>query len=272
MSYRDKIIYYNENEIKAYETLLNITLKRKYDWFKKIKLRSLSYTEGLYGYMGMAGKIYVDKNWAEPNIIFTSVDPEYTYHFDDLYLTDDLINQFVSDFKNIFRAVFSIYPRNVSFSWLEVVMVEDDVKPINENTKKDFFIDQLKKRGAFKMTEYLGGYPNFMKIYGVEFWDHLTDDEIIENIKKFIEFHGSAEYNELEMEPIYLRENDVGVHQIEYFGESGVLVRVWGGYNYCTEEGEYRILYINLPRKILVEILGSMYDFWVGYWLLLDKL
>jgi predicted O-linked N-acetylglucosamine transferase (SPINDLY family) len=87
--------------------------------------------------MGMAGKLYVDKNWAEPNIIFTSVDPEYTYHFDDLYLTDDLINQFVSDFKKIFRAVFSIYPRHVSFSWLELVMVDEDVKPINENTKKE---------------------------------------------------------------------------------------------------------------------------------------
>ena len=271
MSYRDKIIDYNENEIKAYETLLNLTLKRKYDWLKKIKLRSLSYTEGLYGYMGMAGKIYVDKSWAEPNIM-TSVDSNFTYHFDDLYLTDDLINQLVSDFKKIFRSIFSIYPRHVSFSWLEVVMVDEDVKPINENTKKYFFIDQLKKRGVFKMTEYLGGYPNFMKIYGVEFWDHLTDDEIIENIKEFIEIHGGAAYHELEMEPIFLRENDDGVHQIEFFGGSAVTVQVWGGYNYSTDEGEYKILYINLRREILVEILSSMYDFWVSYWLLLDKL
>lgn len=118
--------------------------------------------------------------------------------------------------------------------------------------------NMTKAVGVIQMVKTFGLKEYFEKVGGLDF---MTEDEIIESIQKCVDIVGPLQYNELGIEPILWRENRDEIHQIEYFSGSGCFVKVWGGYNYSTDEGEYNMLYYNMGKMPLMTILYAFLDY-----------
>lgn len=106
--------------------------------------------------------------------------------------------------------------------------------------------------GLGQMVKSIGLSDLFKKIEGFDF---LTEEELIKTIKECVEITDPMQYNELGITPLLWKEDLDEIHQLEYFSKTYVLVQVWGGYNYDTDEGEYRIPYENLNKDQLTLIL-----------------
>lgn len=127
------VIYFPKNVEKTFEKLLNLSFKKKYDWFKKIEIEKVSF-ETQKKYLGITGKIFIDSDWVgnqwrEYNYSLPFPDSE-ELTFGDI-IGGQQSKNIQEDIFNIFTIITSEIPKYTSFSWLQVIMVDDD-KQINE--------------------------------------------------------------------------------------------------------------------------------------------
>lgn len=123
---------------KYYNKLLNIVLSEKFEWFKKIELNDIQ-VGNIYESKNLIpiGKIYVDSIWG--------YNQWKEYHYDSSFPTDeevsfgdiiggDLSKEIQEQFKLCFSQIIgSLKPKYMCFSWLEMVLVEEDDNKLQEN-------------------------------------------------------------------------------------------------------------------------------------------
>lgn len=115
-----------------------------------------------------------------------------------------------------------------------------------------------KSIGIIQVVKSIGLEDYFEKVDGLDF---LSETELIDSIKQCLEITAGLQYNEIGIEPIFIRESDDEIHLAEYFTKNRVVVQVWGGYNYQTDEGEYGIQYERLSKDGLMLILYGLLDY-----------
>jgi hypothetical protein len=104
----------------------------------------------------------------------------------------------------------------------------------------------------------VGGYSDLLKrIAPNEIPIEMKGEAIVGYLDQNSDGYGLG-FSEIGIDPILWKETRDEIHQIEYLGRSGVIVQVWGGYNYDTDIGEYGIPYDALPHEILDEILTTI--------------
>lgn len=142
MKLLNEIKIYDKELVKIYSGLLNKILKKKYDWFDKIEITYISYDNRLsHNYMGMEGKIYVDKEWGAKqwrefhySAPFPSEDEELSF---GEIIGGKISEELQNDFKIVFAMVFGEgVPKYMSFNWIDTYFVEKDDNRLRETIKR----------------------------------------------------------------------------------------------------------------------------------------
>lgn len=127
-----------------------------------------------------------------------------------------------------------------------------------ENNRSNKLMKIVYKKGVFEATRLVGDYQNLLKMISPnEIPIEMKGEAIVDYLGRVSDGYGVG-FGEIGIDPILWKETRDEIHQIEYLGRSGVIVQVWGGYNWDTDIGEYGIPYEALPHKILDEILMTI--------------
>lgn len=159
---------------KYYNKLLNIVLSEKFEWFKKIELNDIQ-VGNIYESKNLIpiGKIYVDSIWG--------YNQWKEYHYDSSFPTDeevsfgdiiggDLSKEIQEQFKLCFSQIIgSLKPKYMCFSWLEMVLVEEDDNKLQENISRIRemmgLITEMKSKKQFIQIFADGGGSDFADKY-----------------------------------------------------------------------------------------------------------
>ena len=125
----------------------------------------------------------------------------------------------------------------------------------SEDSRANKLTKVVYKKGVFDAVKLVGDYQTLLNmILPNEIPIEMKGEAIVDYLDRDSDGYGVG-FSEIGIDPILWKETRDEIHQIEYLGRSGVIVQVWGGYNYDTDIGEYGIPYEALPHKILDEIL-----------------
>ena len=233
------------------EVVLNKFLK-KYDWFKKIEIESIAYSEGAEGHFAIYGTMFVDEDWLYNQW------REYNYSapFPDLndkdlgdFVGGDLSKKLRDEFIMLFVAVTELKkPRYIKWSWINVRTEEEDNKNLIESIRRVLKESNIKNRLENLIDKV--GLPQACKsVGGIEYLSKALEVNKIELIQKY--FIGKK----LSTQDI----EDIGV---------GV-----GGYDFefkivdVTENDEERLLFeivITKGKVTLIAGNGETYDLMDG--------
>ena len=149
VSTQDKDIFWlDEDELKTFNLFLNKQMSIKFNWFKKINIKSVSLNTKM-NFFATKGIIYVDKEWAKKQVeklfdIFVGSNGEELsgLGLDNILSTDDandykLQKQVIKILNNAFLFATKKHPpRSLSLSWIDVEYVETPNKnKIQESLK-----------------------------------------------------------------------------------------------------------------------------------------
>jgi hypothetical protein len=124
-----------------------------------------------------------------------------------------------------------------------------------ENDISNKLMKIVYKKGVLDATMLVGDYQRLLNMISPnEIPIEMKADAIKDYLERNSDGYGLGTH-EIGLDPILWKETYDEIHQIEYLGNSGVIVQVWGGHNYSTDIGEYGISYEALPHEILNEIL-----------------
>jgi len=173
-----------KNEIeKPKERLMEVVLNKflkKYDWFKKIEIDSIGYSEGAEGHFAIDGTIFVDEDWLYNQW------REYNYSapFPDLndkdlgdFVGGDLSKKLRDEFIMLFVAVTELKkPRYISWSWIKIRTEEEEMKNLRESIRKVLKENNIRDRieklidkvGFHKTCKSVGGIRNMVKVMGMD--------------------------------------------------------------------------------------------------------
>jgi len=165
-------------KVRLMEVVLNKFLK-KYDWFKKIEIESIGYSEGAEGHFAIDGTIFVDEDWLYNQW------REYNYSapFPDLndkdlgdFVGGDLSKKLRDEFIMLFVAVTELKkPRYISWSWIKIRTEEDNqfenTQKITNIIKEEINTDLANKLrdlvsnfGLQRVYDMVGGPKNYLKL------------------------------------------------------------------------------------------------------------
>ena len=165
-------------KVKLMEAVLNKFLK-KYDWFKKIEIESIAYSEGAEGHFAIYGTMFVDEDWLYNQW------REYNYSapFPDLndkdlgdFVGGDLAKKLRDEFIRLFVAVTELKkPRYIKWSWINVRTEEEDNKNLIESIRRVLKESNIKNRlenlidivGLLQACKSVGGINYLSKALGV---------------------------------------------------------------------------------------------------------
>lgn len=165
-------------------------------------------------------------------------------------MTLDGMELLITDRNNVGDIFKGLTPVKVS------TLDEKVIKEENENANK--LTKFVYKKGVFEASRMVGSYSNLLKrITPNEIPIEMKAEAIVDYLDHNSDGYGVG-FGEIGIDPILWKETKDEIHQIEYLGRSGVIVQVWGGYNYDTDIGEYGIPYDALPHEILDEILSTI--------------
>ena len=166
-------------KVRLMEVVLNKFLK-KYDWFKKIEIESIAYSEGAEGHFAIYGTMFVDEDWLYNQW------REYNYSapFPDLndkdlgdFVGGDLAKKLRDEFIMLFAAVTELKkPRYIKWSWINVRTEEEDNKNLIESIRRVLKESNIKNRlenlidkvGLFQACRSVGGMNFLTKVLGVD--------------------------------------------------------------------------------------------------------
>lgn len=161
------------DELQIVNRLLNILLKKKFDWFKKVEITYMSVVDNPnFPYLGIKGRIFVDSDWGHKQwreyYYSTSIPEDYDVSFGDI-IGGELSKQIQEIFFDVTRLIIKHRVTRLSWELVRVNFVDDESiseSVLIENTNNiDNFINELNRR--YKMS-----------------------DELTDFVKKFIEDSG----------------------------------------------------------------------------------
>ncbi len=136
---------------------------------------------------------------------------------------------------------------------------------ITESKLKKALIELIENGGIVDAIDSVGGLENLLKLLP----DVSIEKYLIPEIKKMLHDIGGVSPTEIGMENIRWKEENIAeeneLHIIDYFGTLSPIVQVWGGYDYGTDYGEYRVGYETLNDNDLYEIYTKLKIYYDGY-------
>lgn len=172
---------------KLMEVVLNKFLK-KYDWFKKIEIDSIGYSEGAEGHFAIDGTMFVDEDWLYNQW------REYNYSapFPDLndknlgdFIGGDLSKILRDEFIMLFVAVTELKkPRYISWSWIRIRTEEEDNQNLTESIRRILKESNIKNRLENLINKV--GLPQACKsVGGIEYLSKALGVNKVELIQKY---------------------------------------------------------------------------------------
>jgi hypothetical protein len=271
-------IYLPEDpEVVNSNTILKHILKKKYDWVIDVNLVFItvreSRTDRDYNEIVLDGVIKVDKDWYENQW------REYNYYNlpipdpnddRDVVLGELLGSELAMKFNSECRKAITLsLKRQIQgLIWSSLVVRTEEVKKqdmtesirriLREETENYIlkFANQIDKIGLFnflKTTNF--SYTKLFSMIGDEWLTRKVKQEFIKDVMNMMEFgFGLSEIGE---EPIFYKENENEIWQIDYLGKNMVAIDILsksaGG-----EKGSFNISYSALDDNILDSIFDVM--------------
>jgi len=136
----NRVREFDEETAKVYEKLLNKIMKKKYNWFDKIDINQLTYSNIPPPYVGIRANIFVDEDWGgnqwrEYNYSNTLPSLDEELSFGDI-IGGDLAEELRDIFLTVFQMVTGLKIKYISFSWVDTYFVDlskKNLDSINEN-------------------------------------------------------------------------------------------------------------------------------------------
>jgi len=263
-------------EVVNSNTILKHILKKKYDWVIDVNLVFItvkeSRTDRDYNEIVLDGVIKVDEDWygnqwREYNYSLPIPDPNDDR---DVVLGELLGGESAMKFNSECRKAITLsLKRQIQgLFWSGLVVRTEEVKKedmtesirriLREETENYIlkFANQIDKIGLFnflKTTNF--SYTKLFSMIGDEWLTRKVKQEFIKDVMNMMEFgFGLSEIGE---EPIFYKENENEIWQIDYLGKNMVAIDILsksaGG-----EEGSFNISYSALDGNILDSIFDVM--------------
>jgi hypothetical protein len=197
---------------------------------------------------------------SDEDLADVGVDMEY---FEDMsYEIKDAIRYYVWNNMTLDGMELLITDRNgvgdifKGLTPVKVSELNESILKEDENSNK--LMEIIYKLGVYGATSLVGDYQTLLNMISPnEIPIEMKGDAIVYYLDRSSDGYGLG-FSEIGIDPILWKETSDEIHQIEYLGNSGVIVQVWGGYKYDTNIGEYGIPYEALPHQILDEILMTV--------------
>jgi hypothetical protein len=165
-------------------------------------------------------------------------------------MTIDGMELLITDRNNVGNIFKGLTP--VKVSTLEEKVIKE------ENERENKLMKIVYKKGVLDATMLVGDYQRLLNMISPnEIPIEMKADAIKDYLERNSDGYGLGTH-EIGLDPILWKETYDEIHQIEYLGNSGVIVQVWGGHNYSTDIGEYGISYEALPHEILDDIIFTI--------------
>ena len=174
-------------KVRLMEVVLNKFLK-KYDWFKKIEIDSIGYSEGAEGHFAIDGTIFVDEDWLYNQW------REYNYSapFPDLndkdlgdFVGGDLSKKLRDEFIMLFVAVTELKkPRYISWSWIKIRTEEEEMKNLRESIRRVLKENNIRDR-IKKLIDKVGFHNACKSVGGIRNMVKVMDMDVVELLNKY---------------------------------------------------------------------------------------
>ena len=269
-------IYLPENpEVINSNIVLKHILKKKYDWVIDVNLVFVTVRESRsnrdFNEIVLDGVIKVEKDWYEKkwpeyNKYGPAPEPNDSYVVLGELLMGKSAIEFNSECKKALALSLKRQIDAVIWSDLVVKTKEIEKENMNESIRRILreetenyilkFANQIDKIGLFnflKTTNF--SYTKLFSMIGDEWLTRKVKQEFIKDVMNMMEFgFGLSEIGE---EPIFYKENENEIWQIDYLGKNMVAIDILskseGG-----EEGSFNISYSALDDNILDSIFDVM--------------
>lgn len=175
-------------KVRLMEVVLNKFLK-KYDWFKKIEIESIAYSEGAEGHFAIYGTMFVDEDWLYNQW------REYNYSapFPDLndkdlgdFVGGDLAKKLRDEFIMLFVAVTELKkPRYIKWSWIRIRTEEEDNQNLRESIKRVIKESNIKNR-LENLIDRVGLPQTCKSVGGIEYLSKALEVDKVELLQKYL--------------------------------------------------------------------------------------
>lgn len=175
-------------KVKLMEAVLNKFLK-KYDWFKKIEIESIGYSEGADGHFAIDGTMFVDEDWLynqwrEYN--YSAPFPDLNYKDLGDFVGGDLAKKLRDEFIMLFVAVTELKkPRYISWSWINVRTEEEDNQNLIESIKRVIKESNIKNR-LENLIDRVGLPQACKSVGGIEYLSKGLEVDKVELLQKYL--------------------------------------------------------------------------------------
>ena len=188
---------------KYYNKLLNIVLSEKFEWFKKIELNDIQ-VGNIYESKNLIpiGKIYVDSIWG--------YNQWKEYHYDSSFPTDgevsfgdiiggDLSKEIQEQFKLCFSQVIgSLKPKYMCFSWLEMVLVDEDDNTLQESIRRilreETEMPPMLRRRLNEIPKYIRSAYKWLNAKAFGSFNEFIKRVIFSTTRDFVGEYGTNDY------------------------------------------------------------------------------
>lgn len=174
-------------KVRLMEAVLNKFLK-KYDWFNKIEIESIGYSEGAEGHFAIDGTMFVDEDWLynqwrEYN--YSAPFPDLNYKDLGDFVGGDLAKKLRDEFIMLFVAVTELKkPRYISWSWINVRTEEEDNQNLIESIRRVLKENNVKNRLENLIDKV--GLPQACKsVGGIEYLSKGLEVDKVELLQKY---------------------------------------------------------------------------------------
>ena len=136
----NRVREFDEETAKVYEKLLNKIMKKKYNWFDKIDINQLTYSNIPQPYLGIRADIFVDEDWGgnqwrEYHYSTPIPNPDEELSFGDI-VGGDIAKELVDVFTSMFLLVTGLKIRYISFTWIETHFVDLSKEHLDEQINR----------------------------------------------------------------------------------------------------------------------------------------
>ena len=247
---------------KAYDTVINPYMKKKFPWWVELETSGYSYGATNSKLISWHATLEVDGDWYNDlceKSRFSDCETEYGVRADLLFSGDDILE--IEKYLKKIYLVLTGEKKVIKIGASIKVKPKTNELTVNEsedkNSKlKEKIIDLVFDRGLFKTMKMLGlSWSQLVSMIGTEYITKKIMMTFIDDFMRQLNMgFGLPEAGE---DPIFYGENEREIRNIVYFGLNSVAVEVTEKFSY-NGAGEFRVNYYNLSDDILMEVFDTM--------------
>jgi hypothetical protein len=247
---------------KAYDTVINPYMRKKFPWWIELETSGYSYGETNPTLLTWHATLKVDKDWYDDlcnQSRFSDCDTKDGVRM-TLLVDYDVISDVESYLKRMYSHLTGEKKKVKIANSIKVIPVDNKIS-VNEsddkNSKlKEKIIDLVFDRGLFFTMKMLGlSWSQLVSMIGTEYITKKIMMTFIDDFMRQLNMgFGLVEAGE---DPIFYGENDKETMNIVYFGLNSVAVEVIEKAP-IYKVSEFRVNYYNLSDDMLMEVFDAM--------------